>query len=71
MHMTKDDKSILIDFNTYKVNREMTPYERALENSEILKLVAERIKNDNGKRYTLDDIKKHSVERLRNKEARD
>lgn len=48
----------LKDFNTYKVNKEMTPYQRYLEDKEIAEIIEKREKEDDGTRYTMDDIYK-------------
>ena len=46
----------LKDFNTYKVDKEMTPYQRYLEDKEIAEIIEKREKEDDGTRYTMDDI---------------
>ena len=54
----------LIDFNTYKADKEMTPYQRYLEDKEIAEIIEKREKEDDGTRYTMDDIYKIIEERL-------
>ena len=48
----------LKDFNTYKADKEMTPYQRYLEDREIAEIIEKREKEDDGTRYTMDDIYK-------------
>ena len=60
----------LKDFNTYKANKEMTPYQRYLEDKEIAEIVEKREKEDDGTRYTMDDIYKIIDERLNEEEEK-
>ena len=60
----------LKDFNTYKANKEMTPYQRYLEDKEIAEIIEKREKEDDGTRYTMDDIYKIIDERLNEEEEK-
>lgn len=60
----------LKDFNTYKADKEMTPYQRYLEDKEIAEIVEKREKEDDGTRYTMDDIYKIIDERLNKEEEK-
>ena len=59
----------LKDFNTYKANKEMTPYQRYLEDKEIAEIIEKREKEDDGTRYTMEDIYKIIDERLNKEEG--
>lgn len=37
----------VIDFNTYKIDKEMTPYQRALEEQQIAEMLEERMEDIN------------------------
>ena len=60
----------LKDFNTYKADKEMTPYQRYLEDKEIAEIIEKREKEDDGTRYTMDDIYKIIDERLNKEEEK-
>ena len=60
----------LKDFNTYKADKEMTPYQRYLEDKEIAEIIEKRAKEDDGTRYTMDDIYKIIDERLSKEEEK-
>ena len=60
----------LKDFNTYKADKEMTPYQRYLEDKEIAEIIEKREKEDDGTRYTTDDIYKIIDERLNEEEEK-
>ena len=60
----------LKDFNTYQVDKEMTPYQRYLEDKEIAEIIEKREKEDDGTRYTMDDIYKIIDERLNEEEEK-
>ena len=60
----------LKDFNTYKTDKEMTPYQRYLEDKEIAEIIEKREKEDDGTRYTMDDIYKIIDERLNEEEEK-
>lgn len=60
----------LKDFNTYKADKEMTPYQRYLEDKEIAEIIEKREKEDDGTRYTMDDIQKIIDERLNEEEEK-
>ena len=60
----------LKDFNTYKADKEMTPYQRYLEDKEIAEIIEKREKEDDGTRYTIDDIYKIIDERLNEEEEK-
>lgn len=60
----------LKDFNTYKADKEMTPYQRYLEDKEIAEIIEKREKEDDGTRYTMDDIYKIIDERLNEEEEK-
>ena len=60
----------LKDFNTYKADKEMTPYQRYLEDKEIAEIIEKREKEDDGTRYTMDDIYKIIDERLNAEEEK-
>ena len=64
----KRDNMRIIDFNTYKVDKEMTPYQRYLEDKEIAEIIEKREKEDDGTRYTMDDINKIIEERVNKEE---
>ena len=59
----------LKDFNTYKADKEMTPYQRYLEDKEIAEIIEKREKEDDGTRYTMEDIYKIIDERLNKEEG--
>ena len=59
----------LKDFNTYKADKAMTPYQRYLEHKEIAKIIEKREKEDDGTRYTMEDIYKIIDERLNKEEG--
>ena len=58
------------DFNAYKADEEMTPYQRYLEEKEIAEVIEKREKEDDGTRYTMDDIYKIIDERLNEEEEK-
>ena len=60
----------LKDFNTYKADKEMAPYQRYLEDKEIAEIIEKREKEDDGTRYTMDDIYKIIDERLNEEEEK-
>lgn len=60
----------LKDFNTYKADKEMTPYQRYLEDKEIAEIIEKREKEDDGTRYTMDDIYKIIDKRLNEEEEK-
>ena len=60
----------LKDFNTYKADKEMTPYQRYLEDKEIAEIIEKREKEDDGTRYIMDDIYKIIDERLNEEEEK-
>lgn len=59
----------LKDFNTYKADKEMTPYQRYLEHKEIVEIIEKREKEDDGTRYTMQDIYKIIDGRLNKEEG--
>ena len=59
----------LKDFNTYKADKEMTPYQRYLEDKEVAEIIEKREKEDDGTRYTMEDIYKIIDERLNKEEG--
>lgn len=60
----------LKDFNTYKADKKMTPYQRYLEDKEIAEIIEKREKEDDGTRYTMDDIYKIIDKRLNEEEEK-